>query len=210
MNLSKTKNNMQNIRIIDVKKRIYGAVVALLFTSISATAQSTPPNPPPIPDVSVTTSSTSTSSTSINSDSHDSSHSSSISISHSNDSYKFKARYHSSKNNGVKEMLISELGRKNLKIKGNTLTWLQSKNGEEFFECKLSKGRLYIDLDTNNASTSFSEKIKTLGLDLKYYISNSNKEEDQSRKLHEAEKNLEHAKKNLEKAKRDLERSKKN
>ncbi len=209
MNLLKTKNNMQNIRIIDVKKRMYTTVTALLFTSISVMAQTTPPNPLTTPQVSLTTSNSSNISNLITKNSN-SSHSSSVSVSHSNDFYRFKARYHKSKNPGIKDILISELGRKNLKINNHTFIWSEKKNGENNFECKLSKGRLYMYLNIENVSTSFYEKIKTLGLDLKYYISNSNKEEDQSRKLQEAEKNLEHAKKNLEKAKRDLERSKTN
>lgn len=202
MNLLKTKNNIQNIRMIDVKKRMYTTAIALVLTSISVIAQTAPPNPPATPQVSLTRSNSSNSSNSITKNSN-SSHNSSVSVSHSNDSYRFKARYHKSKNPGIKDLLISELGRKNLKINGNTLTWSETENGENNFECKLSKGRLYMYLNTENISKSHLEKIKNLGEDLKYYISGSSKSEDKTKRINDAKRKLEEAKQELEAAQRN-------
>jgi hypothetical protein len=203
MNFSKTKHKEQSIRIIDAKKSVYFTAIALLFSVISINAQSTPPTPPTPPTV--TSSGTSYSITVDNDDNE--THNSSVSISQSDDAYKLKASYHKSKNNGVKKLLLEQLGKNGLKIDGNTYLWSDSKNGNEVFECKLTNGRLRIYLDLDYTSDAFLEKVKAMGQELKYYVSGSSKEKEEAKKVERAKRDMERAQRDLERAQRDLERS---
>ncbi|RZN84574.1 MAG: hypothetical protein EVB11_00545 [Winogradskyella sp.] len=204
MNFSKSKHRLQSIRIIDAKKGVYFTAIALLFSVISVNAQSTPPTPPSPPTVK---SSGTSYSISIDND-DDETLNSSVSISLSDDTYKFRASYHKSKNNGVKDILLEKLGENGLKISGNTYMWTNSENGDEVFECKLTNGRLRMYLDLDYTSDAFLEKIKAMGQDLKYYISGSSKEKEEAKKVARAKREMERAQRDLERAQRDLERSK--
>ena len=166
MNFKKSKNVEGSIRKINAKQSICLLLILTLFSSVME-AQTTPepPSPPKTPQTS-----TSKSYSAVEKDTKDK-HNSSVSISISDEDYKFKARYHQSKNEGVKAILIEELGKSNLKVNGNTYLWANGDYGNDVFECKLTKGQLKIYLDTNVASESFFNKIKTLGDELKYYIS---------------------------------------
>jgi hypothetical protein len=169
-------------------------------------AQSTPE--PPTPPKTTTTSGTSYS-ISIDNDDDEKSNSS-VSISISDDTYKFRASFHKSKNNDVKAMLLKTLGENKLKINGNTYVWSDSKSGDEVFECKLTKGHLRMYLDTEVASKGFLEKINALGNDLKYYISGTDREKEEAKKVDRAQRDLERAQKDLERAKANVSRLKKN
>jgi len=203
MNFSKTKHKQQSIRIIDAKKSLYFTVIAILFSVISVNAQVTsePPTPPNAPKVK--SSSGTSYSISIDND-DDETHNSSVSISISDDSYKFRASYHDSKDEGVKNILLKSLGRKNLKVKGNTYLW---NDGNDAFECKLMDERLRIYVNFDEVSKGFLDKINTLGNDLKYYISGSSKEKEEAKKVERAKRDMERAQRDLERAQRDLERS---
>lgn len=107
----------------------------------------------------------------------------------------------------MKTILIKQLGKRNLSIKGNTYLWTDSKNGDEVFECKLTKGHLRIYLDTEIASEAFTEKIKNLGKDLKYYISGTNAKKENERQVAEAKRELERAERELARAKREADRA---
>ena len=126
-----------------------------------------------------------------------------VSVSISDDEYKFRARYHQSKNEGVKAILKDQLGKNHLKVSGNTYRWTDGENSDNVFSCKLSKGQLRIYLDTDIASEAFTEKIKTLGKDLKYYISGTNAKKEMSK----AQRELERAERELARAKREAERA---
>ncbi|SHG77632.1 hypothetical protein [Winogradskyella jejuensis] len=204
MNFSKTTHRQESIRITDTKKGIYFTTIALMFSIISVNAQSTPPTPPTPPNQSSGTSY----SISIEND-DDETHNSSVSISESDDNYKFRASYHKSKNEGVKQILLNKLGKDGLKVNGNTYLWSQSESGDEVFECKLTNGKVRIYLDLEFASDKFLTKLKNMGQDLKYYISGSSKEEEQAKKVERAKRDMERAQRDLERAQRDLERSKK-
>jgi hypothetical protein len=167
MNFKKSKNVNRSIRIVDVKRTICLMLIMALFSTFSGNAQ-TVPDPPKPPK---TTSTSSSTSYSIEIDTDDDQHNSSVSISISDDSYKFRASYHKSKNEGVKTMLLNQLGKENLSINGNTYLWTDSQSGNEVFECKLTKGHLRMFVDTEIASKGFIEKINKLGNDLKYFIS---------------------------------------
>lgn len=201
---SVAQHRQERIRIMDVKKAIYTIVVAFIFSTLSVSAQVTPPKPPSPPTVK---SNGTSYSISIDND-DDKTHNSSVSISISDDSYKFKASYHKSKNDGVKAMLLDQLGKENLKVNGNTYLWSNSENGDDVFECKLTKGHLRMYVDTEIASKGFIDKINTLGNDLKYYISGTSKEKEEAKKLERAKRDMERAQRELERAQRDLERAK--
>ncbi len=207
MNFKKSKNVEGSIRIIDVKRVVSFIVNIALFCTISANAQTTPE--PPTPPK--TTSSTSYSVSIENDD--DETHNSSVSTSISDDRYKFRANYHKSKNEGVKAILMDQLGKRNLKINGTTYLWTDGQSGDEVFECKLTKGHLRIYLDTDVASEAFTEKIHALGKDLKNYISGTDAKKESERaqrELERAEKELARAKREAERAAREAKRTSKN
>ena len=201
MNLKKSKNVDQTIRIVDVKKTTCLLFIMALFSTLSLNAQTTP-EPPTPPSMS-----RSTSSYSIEVDTDDEQHNSSVSISISDDSYKLRASYQKSKNEGVKAMLLNQLGKDNLRISGNTYLWTNSKNGDEIFECKLTKGHLRMYVDTEVAPKGFIEKINKLGKDLKYYISGTDAKKESERAEAKAKRELERAERELARAKREAARA---
>ncbi len=207
MNFKKSKNVDQSIRIVDVKRTVCFMLIMALFSTFSLNAQ-TVPDPPKPPKPPKTTSSSSTShSISVDND-DDQKHSSSVSISVSDDSYKFRASYHKSKNEGVKAMLLNQLGKENLTINGNTYLWTDSQRGNDVFECKLTKGHLRMYVDTDVVSNGFMEKINKLGNDLKYFISGTDLKKEEAKNAEHAKRELESAKRELERAKQELERVK--
>ena len=191
-------------------KNLILAITLLFSLSILAQATPTPPK--------TTTSTKTSSSYSFKmSDDDDTHSSSSISVTKSDDSYKFRASFHSSKTEKIKNVIIDRLGKENLSVKGSTYQWNKDKNGDEIFECKLTKGHVRIYLNIDEVSSSFYNKIDALGEELKFAISGSrsknNAKADAKRAkndLERAERDLERAKRDLERAKRELERSKKN
>lgn len=192
MNFTKSKKGMSLV------------IVFAFISALSLNAQSTPEPPTP-----PKTSSGTSYSISIDND-DDKTSNSSVSVSITEDTYKFRASFHKSKNKGVKTMLFKALGEKNLSINGNTYLWTDSKNSDEVFECKLTNGRLRMSVDLNNASKEFSKKINELGNNLKYYISGKDRKKEEAKKTERAIRDLERAEKELERAKRDLERAKRN
>lgn len=204
MNFSKSKDRQNSIRIINVKKALSLVIIYAFLSVITLQAQTTPE--PPTPPK--TTSGTSYS-ISIDNDDDETSNSS-VSISISDDAYKFRASFHKSKTEGVKSMLVNQLGKTNLKVNGNTYIWSDSKNGDDVFESKLTRGHLRMYLDTEVSSKEFLEKINTLGNDLKYYISGTDPKKEKAKKAERAQRDLERAQRDLERAKRDLERAKRN
>ncbi|WP_179317104.1 hypothetical protein [Winogradskyella undariae] len=181
-----------------LNKKIGFLVVATLFSAIQGQSQ-TAPNPPTPP----TTMSVSTNiSRSISvEENNDVQHSSSISVSNSDDTYKFRARYDNSKNEGIKALVLKQLGKDNLLISGKTYLWTIEKDNNKTFECKLNKGNIKIFVNKNKVSHSFQNKIIELGKDLKNYISGTDTDKE------EAKQNLEKAKRELEKAQQELERA---
>jgi len=202
MNFKKSKNVNRSIRIVDAKRTVCLMLVTALFSTFSTNAQ-TVPDPPKPP----TTSSSSSSSYSIEVDTDNDKHNSSVSISISDDSYKFRASYNKSKNEGVKAMLLDQLGKKNLTQNGNTYLWANSQSGDEVFECKLTKGHLRMYVDTEVASKDFIEKINKLGNKLKYYISGTDPKKEEVRNAERAKREIEKAERELARAKRELERA---
>ncbi len=194
MNVSKSNQKIMKI----LNKKIGFLVVATLFSAIQGQSQ-TAPNPPTPP----TTMSVSTNiSRSISvEENNDVQHSSSISVSNSDDTYKFRARYDNSKNEGIKALVLKQLGKDNLLISGKTYLWTIEKDNNKTFECKLNKGNIKIFVNKNKVSHSFQNKIIELGKDLKNYISGTDTDKE------EAKQNLEKAKRELEKAQQELERA---
>ncbi|WP_299682131.1 hypothetical protein [uncultured Tenacibaculum sp.] len=176
------------------------ATLVTILISISACAQNTPeiPTPPQAPSsgnshTEVTTSSSARIS-------------SSTSVSDSKKQYKFRSKFHSSKKEGVKNILTDALD--NIKVKKNRreLLWEIVENGEVIFECTLSKNRLSIYLDKKATNSSFYRKIKSTGEDLQEFISSHKRHTFQSRR----ENSIGRAEARLERAKRELEASIKN
>ncbi len=198
MNLKTSKNRQRSIRIVDTKRTLCVSLVFAFFITLDINAQNTPEPPTP-----PKTTSKSSSSYSISVDNDDNEkHNSSVSISVSDDSYKFRATYHDSKNTGVKAMLLDKLGEQYLTKKGNTYFW----TNEEVFECKLSNGSLRMHVDNNIASEAFLKKIKALGNDLKYFISGTSKKAEEAKTAERAKRELERAEREVARAKRELAR----
>ena len=103
-------------------------------------------------------------------------------------------------------MLLESLGKDNLNINGKTYLWSDSQNGDEVFECKLTKEHLRMYIDTKVASKGFVENISKLGDDSKYFISGTNPKEEKTKAREKAKRDMERAKRELENAKRELER----
>ena len=204
MKFKKSKNAGQNIRIVDVKTTICLMLVVALFSTFNLNAQ-TVPEPPKPPKTNSVSSSTSTYAVEVNTD--DNHYNSSVSISVSDDSYKFRASYHKSKNDGVKAMLLDQLGKDNLKVKGNTYVWIDSQSGGDVFECKLTNGHLKMFVDTEATSKIFADKMNTLGTKLKYYISGSDAKKEEAKTTERAKRELERAERELERAKREMARA---
>ena len=200
MNVSKSNQKIMKI----LNKKIGFLVVATLFSAIQGQSQ-TAPNPPTPP----TTMSVSTNiSRSISvEENNDVQHSSSISVSNSDDTYKFRARYDNSKNEGIKALVLKQLGKDNLLISGKTYLWTIEKDNNKTFECKLNKGNIKIFVNKNKVSHSFQNKIIELGKDLKNYISGTDTDKEEAKNTEEAKQNLEKAKRELEKAQQELERA---
>ena len=202
MKFKKSKNGQESIRINHVNRSFGLSLIAVLFAAFSLSAQTTPepPKPPKTPT-------TSTKSYSVSVENDDNvKQNSSVSVSVSDESYKFRARFHGSKTEGLKARLLEGLGKKNLTIKGSTYLWTDAKQGDDLFECKLTNGQLRIYLDTEMASKDFTNDIKKLGDELKHYISGSSAK-DATKELEKAERELERAERELARAKREAKRA---
>ena len=182
-------------------KTITTLVIAFLF-SMTTTGQSTP-EPPTPPQKSTGTSY----SISIDNDDDDKSNSS-VSVTKTDDEYKFKARFHKSKTDRVKNLLLERLGKGNLTVKGNTYLWSDLESGDEIFECKLTSGNLRMFMDRELVSNGFYKKIDALGTDLKHMISGTDAKKMAAQDLKRAQQDVERAQKDLERAKARLEKSK--
>lgn len=198
MNISKSNQNRNNMTTKNVNKTLAFIAIITLFSNLTGYAQKAPELPTPSQPTSVSSSKRETS-VSINEDQN-----SSISVSISDDSYKFRARFDHSKNEGIKEILLNQLREKSLKINGNTYLWTNKQGNDNVFECKFNKGQLKIYMDKVVASEGFQKKIVALGEDLKSYISGTTREKETLNKSGEAKRKLLLAKRELELAKRKL------
>ncbi|MBX2827571.1 MAG: hypothetical protein KTR22_05380 [Flavobacteriaceae bacterium] len=186
--------------------KVIVSITALIFSMTQLWAQ-TPPTPPTPPEK---TSTGVSYSISINGDDDGTKYSNtSVSIKKTDDIYKLTASFNKNRTQEVREALLENLGKKGLTIKGSSYTWIKNKNGDEVFECKLTKGRLRIFLDRNAVSTSAYEEMVTMGVDLKDLIAGSDSEEEAKKDLERAEKDLERAKRDLERAEKELKKAKK-
>lgn len=193
----------QNIKITNLRIILSSVMISLLCGVMQVNAQSAPepPQTPPTPN-------STSSSYSISVDHNDDKvTNSSVSISKTNDFYKFRARFHESLNENVKTLILKSLGKTNLDVKGNTYLWRTNENGNEVFECKLSKGQLRMSLDKELAYNELHEKIQALGLELKYFISGTSKDDEDAKTTARARRDLEKAERELEQAKRELARA---
>lgn len=166
-------------------------LLVILFLVGSVNAQTTP-EPPRAPKT------------------YSSSHSSSVSISKSDDDYRFKARFHKSRYEALKNLLIEELGTKDLKKDGTSFSW--NAKGDSF-TCDLSKTKLRMYLDYNSSNSAFINKIEELGNQLKYAISGGNAEDDvksAQEEISRAEAEVARARAELRRAESNLKRNKKN
>ncbi len=137
--------------------------------------------------------------------------SNSTSVSNSGNIYKFTSKFQSSKRKGVLEMLENELNDMQVRKKGNQYTWTKVKNGETIFECELSNTKLKMLLHKNKTSYGFASRIKSLGNELRTYISahksfrytaSSNSVGDAQVRVERAKEELRRSLKNLENVKR--------
>ena len=137
------------------------------------------------------------------------SYSSLVSISNSNESYKFRARFDKSKTDDVKKILLAKLSNKDSRISKKKHLWVENIGGDDVFKCELTKGKVKISLDKDDVSTSYYNKIRALGNELKALIYGTSSKEDSTYAVKRAEKKLKRAKRNLDRAKKELEKAKK-
>jgi len=182
-------------------KNVILFISVLVLVSLKAIAQA--PAPPAPPE----TSNTGTSySISINGDDHDKYSNTSVSIKKTETTYKFTARFNKSRTNEVQDALLKSLGASNLEKKGSTYIWSTYKQGDEEFECKLTKGNLRMTVDKELASAQFYKKIEALGIELKDLISGTDSKATAQKKLERAKKDLERAQRDLQRAEKELSR----
>ncbi len=137
--------------------------------------------------------------------------SNSTSVSNSSDTYKFTSKFQFSKRKGILDILESELTDVQVQKKGSQYIWSKMKNGKTIFECELSKTKLRMFLDKKEASYSFHRRMKSLGNELRKYISahrnfnytaSSSSVGDAQARVDRAKEELQRSLKNLEKTKR--------
>lgn len=92
------------------------------------------------------------------------------SITRSKGSYAFDAKYDKKKYEGVKELLLDQLGTSYLQVNGKTHTWSKEVNGKEFFSCSLTNRELHLNLNLMVSSYDFADQIEELGDDLRDLI----------------------------------------
>ncbi len=195
----------------NLSKHLILATVLVFSTNIFSQSP-TPPEPPKSESSSSYSVTVNNEDESIHIDSNSVTHSSSISETKSDDLYKFKASFDKSKTEQVKQVIMDKLGRDNFSSKISTYKWIKKEKSKNVFECTLTKGRVKIYLNTDEASSSFQHKIETLGEELKFVISGSSHKkgaEHAKRDLEHANQDLERAKRKVEQAKRRVEQAKK-
>ena len=173
-------------------------VFSLLFIT-SACSQSTPKTPKP-----PKTSSTGTS-YSIDFDYDDDGTNSSVSVKKNQRVYKLTASFDRGRTNEIKKILLKKLGKRELNVTGSTYTWIKIIKGEEFFECKLTKGKLRFFIDKEYASSSFIESMVNFGDKLRDTITGSDTDKEE---IERAKEELKRAEERLKRAKKQLERVK--
>ena len=153
--------------------------------------------------------------------SHENKISSQSSVSKSKYAYKFDADFSTDKHEAVKRLVLDRLGDSYVKTDRDGYEWNRKTNGDSYFYCSLSKGKLNIHLNRNLASQSFYNEISDLGDDLRDLVAaheypkyqgydpqaygNAQMAKDPQLKeeeLKRAYRELERAKRNLELAKR--------
>jgi len=170
-------------------KHLIQTVVVVFFT-LSLNAQTAAPEPPRIP---ITYSST---------------QSSSFSVSKTDEDLRIKGRFHKSRFEAVKSMLIEKLGEDGLTISGNSYKWSY---GADSFDCKLSQTSLKLYLDYASNNSNFISHVEDLASNLKYAISGGNPKDDVKRaqdEIRRAEDDVARAKEELERARKRLEKKK--
>jgi hypothetical protein len=132
----------------------------------------------------------------------------SVSIKRTDAILKLNASFNKERTNKVRDFLLNRLQKDNLKVTGSTHSWTKNSNGEEVFECKLTRGsaRLYVDKEA--VSNSFYVKMDKLSTDLKDFISGSDSKKEARKNSEHAQKSVDRAKESLKRAQRDLERAK--
>lgn len=192
-------NNLKN----DTMKNLFLTILITLFLSGITFGQETPK--PPKPPKTTSSSTKKSNSYAFSFDTDDKKDNSSISIKRNDDIYKFRAKFHESKFESLKKLLLNQLGDKNLTVSEDLHKWLKIKNGEKIYECKLTEDRLKIYVDKEYASANTIATMNDFGEVLKHTISGSDSEEqakeDAERALKIAERALERAKREVEKVK---------
>ena len=159
-------------------------LVLLVFT-ISANSQTTTPEPPKNPTA------------------YSSTHSSSLSVSKSDEDIRIKARFHKSRFETVKSLLLNTLGKDGLVSNDNLYKWSYDSDN---FECKLTKTNLKLFLNYESANSNFINLIEELSKSLKYAVSGGNPEDD----IKQAQEAISRAEADVARAKEELERAKAN
>jgi len=155
-------------------------ISAFILSSLSFAQQT--PTPPQTPNTSTSTSSTSTSSSyehSVN-DHKDENENLSIAVSESDDSYKLRAKFPAKNDAALKELLLNEFGKENLKRNGNDWEWTLASGNNEVYKIKLTSGKLRMELDKDQAASTLIEKFLKTGQEVKELLSGDENEKAES------------------------------
>jgi len=181
-------------------KNFISTAVALLFLS-GITFGQEPPKPPKT----TSSSTTKSNSYSFSFDTDVKEGNSSVSIKNNDNIYKFSAKFHESKFESLRKLLLNQLGDKNLTVSEDLYKWLKIKNGEKIYECKLTEDRLKIYVDKEYASANIIAMMNDFGAVLKDAISGTDSKKTAEEEI---ERELEIAERALERAKREVKRIK--
>ncbi len=125
-----------------------------------------------------------------------------FSISDSDDTYKVRAEFHTTKTKKIRTYLLEELGKEYLTTSGNRQKWIRTYGGDVGYEVRLDNGTLKIRLDKELLSSGMVNKFKIITQNIKAYTSGKSQEKYA---LEQAEREAEQVQREAEQKKREAE-----
>lgn len=166
-----------------------------------------PPTSPPKPATSTTVSTSSSTSSnyvrSVSKSDQDMGGNLSIAISESDGTYKLRAKFPSKNDAALKELLINEFGKENLKRDGKNWIWTLASDNDEIYNIKFYSGKLRIELDKEHAANSLTEKFLRTGEEIQKLLSGG---DDQDQKSEALQRKAEHLQRDAQRMQREAER----
>ncbi|MFK7811970.1 MAG: hypothetical protein AB8B59_05715 [Maribacter sp.] len=114
-----------------------------------------------------------------------------FSTSDSDDTYKVRAEFPERKTAKIKDYLLEELGKKNMRSSGNKQHWKVEYSGDRAYEVKVEEGSLRIFIDKELVSSHLLNKFKTITKNIKKYTSGKSEEKQAEERMKREEERLE-------------------